>query len=114
MNELLTKQFESVRLTGKLIEWAYANGYTLTWGEAYRTPQQAQWNAEHGFGIKSSLHIDRLAVDFNLFKDGKLLNTVEEYRPLGEYWKSLGGTWGGDFNTLKDPYHFSIAFGGRK
>ncbi len=30
----------------KLILWANANGYELTFGEAFRTPEQAQLNAK--------------------------------------------------------------------
>src|SRR6056297_1348204 len=81
-----------------LIQYAYERGYELTFGEAWRTPEQAQRNAEAGTGIANSLHCDRLAVDFNLFKDGEYLTQTEDHRELGEFWESIGGAWGGRFN----------------
>lgn len=103
-----------VMLVGGLIEHAYSAGYELTFGEAWRTPEQARLNAQRGSGIVNSLHCERLAIDLNLFRDGKLLTSVEDYRPLGEYWKSLHSLarWGGDFTTRPDADHFSLTYGG--
>jgi hypothetical protein len=105
-----------VRLVGMLIEFAYQSGYELTLGEAYRTPEQAALNAESGKGIANSLHTQRLAIDLNLFKDGKYLTDSESYRPLGEYWKSLHPDccFGGDFKPRSDGNHFSLTYGGIK
>lgn len=108
---LRQKQSRFVLMISKLIQYAYANGYELTFGEAYRTPEQAALNAKSGKGIANSLHTDRLAIDFMLFKDGKYLTSTEDYTPLGLHWESLGGTWGGRFS---DGNHFSVAHGGRK
>lgn len=101
------------QLVGQLIAWCYANGYELTFGEAFRTPEQATWNAEHGSGIANSLHTERLAVDLNLFKDGIFQTELESYRPLGDYWKTLDPdcAWGGDF-TKPDADHFSLSYNG--
>jgi hypothetical protein len=106
----MTLQHEFTRAIAKLIEWAYAQGYTLTFGEAWRTPEQAKLNAASGKGIASSLHIERLAVDFNLFKNGKWLNRTEDHAPLGAYWKSLhpAARWGGDFKARPDGNHYSF------
>jgi len=111
MSELLQKQFRFTEMTGKLIAWAYANGYTLTYGEALRTPEQAKLNAAKGSGVSNSLHLSKLAVDLNLFKNRKFLNRTEDHTPLGEYWESLGGTWGGRFN---DGNHYSLEHNGVK
>jgi hypothetical protein len=110
---LREKQSLHVRLVAKLIEFAIANGYDLTWGEAWRTPEQAALNAKKGVGIRNSLHGDRLAVDLNLFRDGRFLTATEDHRPLGEYWESLHplARWGGRF---KDGNHYSIEHEGRK
>jgi len=137
MSETLRqKQSRFVRYVGLLIEWADLQGYEMTFGEAWRTPEQAELNAMPGAvrqavikalrpvlpaladllekhprkGIRNSLHSDRLAVDFNLFRGGKL---TQDYKPLGEYWESLAPDcrWGGRFG---DPPHFSIEHGGRK
>lgn len=102
-----------VRLTAKLIDWATVEGYELTWGETLRTPAQAMINAQNGAGIVHSLHLVKLAVDLSLFKDGGLLETVEDYRPLGDYWKTLDPLcrWGGDWVKI-DADHFSLTWQG--
>jgi len=46
----------------------------------------------------------RLAIDLNLFKDGEYLTDTEDHRFLGEFWESLGGTWGGRWD---DGNHYS-------
>ncbi|EPS6889561.1 M15 family peptidase, partial [Providencia stuartii] len=82
------KQRKFTRMIADLIIFAYDNGYELTFSEAYRTPEQAALNAKSGSGIKNSLHTQRLAVDFNLFKDGKYLTQTTDHKLLGEYWES--------------------------
>lgn len=110
---LRQKQSRFVRMVAKLIEFASENGYELTFGEALRTPQQAQLNAESGAGISNSLHLIRLAIDFNLFKNGIYLTKTEDHRPLGEFWESIGGTWGGRFRR-PDGNHYSLEHNGVK
>lgn len=97
----------------KLILWANENGYQLTFGEAYRTPEQAKLNEINGKGIANSLHCQRLAVDFNLFVNDVYQNDTAAYKPLGEYWESLGGVWGGRFKRA-DGNHFSFEYNGHK
>lgn len=110
---LRQKQSRFVKLVALLIEWAYQNGYELTFGETWRTPEQADRNARAGRGISNSLHIDRLAVDFNLFRNGRWLQKTADHAPLGEFWESLAPDcrWGGRFG---DGNHYSIEHGGRK
>ena len=105
------KQRYFVNLIGQLIEWCYRQGYELTFGEAYRTPEQAALDVQKGTGIKNSLHTIRLAIDLNLFIDGVYQTQTEAYRPMGEFWESLGGTWGGRFSK-PDGNHFSMENGG--
>src|SRR5271155_210657 len=102
-----------VQLVAKFIEWIFGNGYEVTWGETYRTPQQAALNAQAGIGIAASLHTERLAVDFMLFKDGLYLTDTASYAPLGAFWKTLDplARWGGDF-AKPDGDHFSLEFNG--
>ena len=109
------QQRRFTELVGRLIQWAYANGYELTWGEAYRTPEQAASNAQTGAGISNSLHTKRLAVDLNLFIDDAYKTDSEAHRPLGEYWKSLDPLcrWGGDFRK-PDGNHYSMEHEGVK
>ena len=109
------KQRLFTRLIGELISQAYAMGYELSFGEAYRTPQQAALNAANGSGIANSLHTSRLAVDFNLFKDGVFLRSSDAHAELGAYWKLLhpDNRWGGDFSR-PDGNHYSMEHRGVK
>lgn len=109
---LSQKQQHFTVMVGKLIAWAESRGYGLTFGEAYRSPEQAKANAQKGSGIANSLHCSRLAVDFNLFINGVYQERTEAYLPLGEYWESLGGAWGGRFKTRPDGNHFSLEHNG--
>jgi len=100
-------------MVASLIEFAYANGYALTFGEALRTQAQAEANAKSGSGIVHSLHLLRLAIDLNLFKDGLYLTKTSDHEPLGIYWESIGGTWGGRFSK-PDGNHYSLEWQGVK
>lgn len=109
---LLQKQQDFTLMVANLIEFAYQNGYRLTFGDAYRDPRvHGEVGTKASYSSANSLHKDRLAVDFNLFKDGRFLTSTEDHRQLGEYWESLGGTWGGRFN---DGNHYSLEHQGRK
>ncbi len=95
------KQRKFTRMIGLLIEHAYDSGYELTFGDAYA----------HDGHMNNSLHYSRLAVDFNLFKDGEYLTKTSDHKLLGEYWESIGGSWGGRFN---DGNHYSLEHNGRR
>lgn len=100
------------RMVGQLIDWAYENGYELTFGDAYRDPRVfGAVGTKEGYSSASSNHKRRLAVDFNLFKDGEYLNKTEDHLPLGDYWESIGGSWGGRFSK-PDGNHYSLEYQG--
>jgi hypothetical protein len=80
----------------KLIIFASRKGYELTFGDAF---------ARDGHK-KDSFHYKRLAIDLNLFKDGVYLKDTKDHIKLGVFWKSIGGTWGGDFKN-PDGNHYS-------
>lgn len=107
---LSDKQQNFTLMVAKLITFAYANDYELTFGEAFRTDaQQALHLASGKSKVKRSKHQDRLAVDFNLFKEGVYLTASEDYKELGKFWKSLdpaNNRWGGDFVGFHDGNHF--------
>ena len=105
------KQRKFTRMVADLIIWAYDMGYEISLGEAWRPPETAELYAARGRGIANSLHTQKLAIDLNLFKDGKYLTKTEDHRPLGEFWESIGGTWGGHFN---DGNHYSLEHNGVK
>ena len=106
---LREQQSAFVLNVAKLIQWAYANGYELTFSDAYRSPEAAAINAQNKTGIANSLHTQRLAIDLNLFRSGALLSSVADYLPLGKYWESIDPlcTWGGRFSK-PDADHFSM------
>ena len=106
------KQRLFTKMVASLIGWAYAQGYELTFGDAYRDPRVfGPTGKKLGYGRKSSNHKVRLAIDLNLFKDGRYLTKTEDHTPLGEYWESIGGSWGGRFN---DGNHYSIEHKGKR
>ncbi|RMN21537.1 hypothetical protein ALQ63_03991 [Serratia plymuthica] len=105
---LSEKQQLFTKLIAQLILWADEKGYRMTFGEAYRTPEQAALNAKKGSGISNSLHTKRLAVDLNLFINGQYQTNSAAYLPLGEFWESIGGSWGGRFKNNPDGNHFSL------
>lgn len=142
-SELLRKQQLFASLIPRLIDYMVDTmGCQVTVGETWRTDEQAVINAMgesgrdalcayleqdvrfHGLavaiknnakgnGILRSLHIERLAEDFNLFRNGLWLTGVEDFRPAGVYWKGLHPecAWGGDWG---DDDHFSVTYQGRR
>lgn len=110
---LRERQSIFVKLVAQLIQKATEMGYELSFGETYRTPEQAILNAKAGKGTKNSLHCDRLAIDLNLFKDGRFLGSTEDHRKLGEWWEKLHPDcrWGGRFN---DGNHYSLSPDGKR
>tara|TARA_R110002167_G_scaffold102975_4_gene266852 strand:- start:520 stop:861 length:342 start_codon:yes stop_codon:yes gene_type:complete len=106
------KQRQFTRAISKLITWAYDNGYELTVGDAYRDPRLfGAVGVKEGYGHSKSAHKKRLAMDLNLFKDGKYMTKTSDHKPLGDYWVTLheDATWGG---TFKDGNHYSFKDGG--
>lgn len=116
MNTLLEKQFKFSRLLAKLLTFITNSGYEVSLGEAFRTPEQAAWNAAKGKGISASLHTSRLAVDLMLFKNGVWLQKFSDYEPIGVWWEKQDPAcaWGGRFKTLVDLVHFSYSPDGGK
>lgn len=115
---LLQKQQHFTRMIAQLIEYAYQNDYRLTFGDAYRDPRlHGDVGEKKSYSSAGSLHKSRLAVDFNLFKDGKYLTASDDHKPLGEFWESIGGCWGGRFGEnggTADGNHYSLEHRGRK
>lgn len=109
--KLSEKQMIFTYNVAQLIEYIYANQYAATFGDAFRSPEQAEINAKKGIGIKDSLHTQRLAIDLNLFNEKKeYVTDKKSYERFGNYWKSLhkDNVWGGDWKTLVDSNHFEM------
>jgi hypothetical protein len=97
-----------------LIAQAYAMGYEVTLGDAYRDPRVfGPMGTAKGYGRADSQHKQRLAIDLNLFRDGRFLSSTESHRPLGEWWERqfLDARWGGRWG---DGNHYSLERGGFK
>jgi hypothetical protein len=128
-----------------LVLWGYTNRFKLTYGEATRTQSQVLLNF-YGYDVVSdngtlslkkrpstsktleSIHTKRMAVDFNIFYEGRMLfpagqskedfkKDLEITRKLGDYWMTLNtdNVWGSDWNknhiddeSFHDPYHFEM------
>jgi len=93
-----------------LINYIDKQGYRVTFGETFRTPEQADIYAKNGKGIKNSLHCKRLSVDLNLFSpEGEYLTDTKSHEPFGKFWKSLHkhNRHGGDFKK-PDGNHYEM------
>jgi hypothetical protein len=107
---LIAAQAEFLLDVCKLVQFATEQGFVLTAGELYRTPEQQEIYMKTGRSqTMDSLHLKRLAVDFNIFKDGGLVWDKAVLAPLGAYWESLDplNSWGGNGKKLVDTPHFS-------
>jgi hypothetical protein len=94
---LRQKQSKFAKMIPLLILFAYEKGYEITLGDAW---------ARTGH-CKGSFHYKKLAQDLNLFKNGRYLRSTKSHEPLGLFWESIGGTWGGRFSR-KDGNHYSL------
>ena len=84
-------------------------GYRCKIQELNRTLEtQKEYMAKGVSKTMDSRHLDRLAADIVLFKEGVLVED-EKYRPLGEYWETLGGRWGGRFGLEKESKEVQAA-----
>jgi len=95
MASLRTTQSGFVLDVARLIEYAYEQGYELTFGDAWATKGHSA----------NSNHYRRLAIDLNLFKDGEYLMETSDHASLGAYWEGLcpANRWGGHF---RDGNHY--------
>jgi len=100
------KQSKFARMYARLILHAEILGYEVTLGDTFRDDR-----ATFPYEEAPRLHHLKLAGDLNLFKDGVYLSTFDDHLPLGLYWESIGGSWGGRFH---DPNHYSLEHEGMK
>jgi hypothetical protein len=94
-----------------LIQFILAQGYFISFSEAWRPQVTANYYAGKHIGISHSLHCERLAIDLNLHDaSGKYLTDKKHYQAAGAYWESLDkkNLWGGHFTsgTIGDFDHF--------
>jgi len=128
---LRQKQSRFVHMVALLILHAEQLGYEVTLGDAwssswYRWAWDAlkRWSGNKLFfkrlkylqnrlHTKGSYHFKRLAIDLNLFRNGKYLRSTKAHKPLGEYWESIGGSWGGRWGD-GNHYSYDESKGGKK
>ncbi len=94
-SELFERQVRFTQMLGRLLTYAETQGYQVTVGDAYATQGH----------IENSMHYCRLAIDLNLFRDARYLDTTEAHTELGIFWEHLGGTWGGRWS---DGNHYEM------
>lgn len=141
MESLSTMQRQFAVRVAELVHFINAKGYECAFGEAKRSDEQAAINAigeegrakvaaacrNAGFsalgdaianngkngGVLHSVHQQSLAVDLNLFKDGKYLAMTDDHRVFGEWWEKQHeqARWGGHWG---DGNHYSFEFNGVK
>lgn len=101
------KQERFSRMLLKLLTLIYTHpGYEVRLGDAFRDPRvHGEMGVKKGYGHPKSAHKLKLAIDLNLFKDGVFVDSTEGHRVFGEYWESIGGSWGGRF---EDGNHYSL------
>jgi hypothetical protein len=107
------KQSQFAYFLGKLICFAYDQGFEITLGEStvdvMRCDKCGNKVSKHS---KHSYHYIRLAQDINLFKFAcggwRYQTTTKSHEVLGEYWESLDlmCTWGGRFSK-PDGNHYA-------
>ncbi|MDX2018223.1 MAG: hypothetical protein SFY95_11390 [Planctomycetota bacterium] len=136
---LLEARIVYSRAMGLLLGEINRHGLDFILDQGKRTPSEAKWNATHcrvvvhgqrceqpidrhsaphefkPIGIAQSVHVDGLAQDLLLVKDGAIVNDRDAYAPLGAYWTGLDPMlrWGGNFKGFADLGHFSHEWQGR-
>ncbi len=93
----------------KLIQYATEQGFVVTGGELWRTPEQQQVYVKTGRSkTMKSNHLRRLAIDLNFFRADKIVANKAELATVGRYWESLNpaNRWGGNFKSIVDTPHF--------
>ena len=110
------KQRLFTKCVSELINYAYARGWELTLGDAYRDPRvHGDFGDKKSYSAGKSVHKLRLAIDLNLFIDGEYISdgSHEVWEDLGEFWEGMNeySRWGGRFD---DSNHFSFEHYGCK
>ena len=118
---LREKQEIFARTLGIFLNWMAEQNYHWTMGDCWRSTDEllcphcgtgVSYQELLKFNGRSkvlvSKHTERLAIDLNLFIDGKRAEP-EQYRPLAEKWESLGGRAGFRFGV--DPTDYATKAG---
>lgn len=116
MSKLLELQQEFTVCQAEFVNYATMRGYGLTCGDAFRDKRShGEFGHKKGYAAAYSVHKLRLAKDYNLVIDGKLIWDGDHpaWVDLGEQWEKIhplarsGRHWG-------DANHFSFEWKGYK
>lgn len=114
---LVPVQAEFLLRVCDLIGAATRDGWVVTGGELWRPAEMQLIYFKAGKSkTMNSQHLNRLAIDLNFFRDGKLITDRKQLKPLGQIWESFGekyrwgGSWRGKIergeSTFVDTPHF--------
>lgn len=104
MSELVTKQQKFSLAVSLLANYAYYEGFKITFGECWRRP-------DNPHGHPNSTHKSRLAVDLNVFIEDDYLQgeqAEEAHNKLHDFWDMLGGSE----RIKQDLNHYSFEHNG--
>jgi len=105
VSSLYQNQVQFAAMVARLIDHIFKEGYECTLGDAFRDARlHGAFGEKRGYGAARSFHKNRLAIDLNLFKDGRFLSDTSADEQIGIWWEKQGGTWGGRF---RDGNHYS-------
>ena len=106
------KQELFMRLLPRLIDKAHSIGFEIRGGDLFRDPRVYGYHGtKKGYSSKNSCHKLKLAIDLNLFLNGKFITSTAGHKQLGEWWEKQHKLcrWGGRFN---DGNHYSLTHQG--
>jgi hypothetical protein len=92
----------------RMIIYLKTRGYEFAPTEYFRDfSRQQELVKEKKSQILQSKHVLGLAIDLVYVVDGEpVWQRCRAYEEAGKYWKEAGHTWGGDWKSLNDIYHF--------
>lgn len=93
--------------TMTLLEYAKSQGMDVTIVSGYRNKaEQKHLYETNPNAAKKSLHCEGKAIDIKIAN-----GSDEDYKKLGDYAKSIGMRWGGDFKNPKpERWHFDLGW----
>jgi hypothetical protein len=106
---LVLQQSQFLKDVARLILFCEREGLVITAGEMYRPPEMQKIYVQTGRSkTMNSRHGQRLAIDLNFFKDGKLIYDIPTLTPVGKYWEGLSSqnSAGMFWKSFKDVPHF--------
>lgn len=106
------KQELFMRLLPSLLLKAFELGFEIRGGDLFRDPRvHGEMGVKVSYSSPSSCHKLKLAIDLNLFKEGKFMQATGDHRELGLWWEKQHPLcrWGGRYN---DGNHYSLEHDG--